>query len=265
MNDREPAALLAYAHEWLDETDAIVMRYFGGTVAATAKPDATLVTAADTEVEQRLRERIGEAFPDHGFLGEELGESGGAGEARWVIDPIDATHNFVRGIPIFGTLLALERDGELVLGVASAPAIGQRWSAALGAGARVRFNGGERPIHVSAVERVEEAQLCYASVRNAERSGMLPGLQALVRRSWRDRGFGDFWAHMLVAQGSAEAMFEHGVKPWDLAALAVIVREAGGRLTDLEGRPSWSGPYAVTSNGLLHEQVLEALNEGLPR
>jgi histidinol-phosphatase len=165
----------------------------------------------------------------------------------------------VRGIPNSATLLALERDEALVIGAVSAPALGQRWAAAAGHGAVVRADGRERQIGVSSVTRLEEAQLCYASVRSAETAGLLPGLQRLVRSSWRDRGFGDFWAHMLVAQGSAEAMFEHGVKSWDLAAPYLIVAEAGGRMTDLEGRPSWFGPYAVTTNGLLHDTVLEAL------
>lgn len=259
MNDREPSALLAFAHALLDETDAIVARHFADEVTATAKADATLVTAADTEVEERVRTRIAETFPSHGFLGEELGSEQGTGEARWIIDPIDGTHNFVRGIPIFATLLALERGEALVLGLVSAPAIGQRWAAASGLGAVVRGGDRERPIRVSSVQELQHAQLCYSGLRSLDRVGLLQRWRAVVGRSWRDRGFGDFWGHLLVAQGSAEAMLEHGVHPWDLAAPAVVIAEAGGRMTDLDGRPSWSGPGVLTSNGLVHEELLAAL------
>lgn len=261
MKDRDPSTLLAFAHHLLDETDRIAMSHFGGQVAATAKADDTLVTAADTEIEQRLRERIGAAFPSHGFLGEELGAWRGAGDARWIIDPIDGTHNFVRGIPIFGTLLALERNNALVLGIASAPVLGQRWAAIAGGGATVRGPSSERAIHVSSVDRLDDAQVCYGSLGGVEGTDPLLGIHRLVRRSWRDRGFGDFWAHMLVAQGSAEVMAEHGVKPWDMAAPYLIVTEAGGRMTDLDGMPSWTGPYAVTTNGLFHDSVLETLRQ----
>lgn len=259
MNDRDPLALLRFAHRLLDETDAIVTGYFGGEMATTAKADATLVTVADTEVEVRLRSRIAETFPGHGFLGEEMGVEAGTGEARWIIDPIDGTHNFVRGIPIFATLLALERDGALVLGVVSAPAMGQRWAAAAGQGAVMRSGGRERPIRVSSVEALEDAQLCSSGLRSLDRVGLLPRWRSVVARSWRDRGFGDFWGHLLVAQGSAEAMLEHGVHPWDLAAPAAIIAEAGGRMTDLDGRRSWSGPGVLTSNGLIHDELLSAL------
>lgn len=259
MNDRDHRALLLFAHELLDETDAILLGHFGGRVAATAKPDATLVTAADSDIEELLRARIGDRFPGHGFLGEELGEWRGDGDARWIIDPIDGTHNFVRGIPIVGTLLALERGANLVLGVVSAPVLGQRWSAVAGGGATVRGQGAERSIHVSSVDRLEDAQICYGSMGGVEGAGALPGLQRLIRTSWRDRGFGDFWAHMLVAQGSAEVMVDCGVKPWDLAAPYLVVSEAGGRMTDLDGVPSWAGPYAITTNASFHDKVLEML------
>ncbi|MDQ3937700.1 MAG: histidinol phosphatase [Chloroflexota bacterium] len=260
MNDRDPAALLRFAHELIDQTDTILLRHFTGEIAATEKADASLVTAADTEVESLLRARLSDAFPGHGLVGEEYGTEPGAGDARWIIDPLDATHNFVRGIPVFATLLALERDGELVLGIVSAPAMHQRWSGAAGKGALVRVDGRELAIRVSSVAMLSEAQLCFSSLRLLDEVRLVDGWRAAVRSSWRDRGFGDFWGHMLVAQGSAEAMLEHGVSVWDLAAPAAILRQAGGRMTDLSGRPSWTGPGVLTSNGLLHDALLAVLS-----
>ncbi|CAN5739185.1 histidinol-phosphatase [soil metagenome] len=257
MNDRDSAALLSFAQQQLDETDAILERHFNSELEVTEKPDRTLVTAADRLVETVLRTRLADAFPGHGFVGEEYGTEEGRGEARWIIDPLDATHNFVRGIPIFATLLALEREGELVLGVASAPALGQRWWASAGGGAFTRLGQRERPIRVSAVERLGEAQLLFGTLRTIEDQGHLPGWLRALSGSWRDRGFGDFWGHMLVAQGSAEAMLDLGVSVWDMAAPCAILMEAGGRMTDLAGRVSWTGPDVLTSNGLLHDELLE--------
>lgn len=251
--------LLQAAHRLVDETDAILLRHFAGEMRVSTKPDMTLVTAADVEAETHLRARIAERFPGHGFLGEELGAEAGDGETRWIIDPIDGTHNFVRGIEVFGTLLAVEDAGRLVLGVVSAPAMGRRWAAASGLGATLRHATGERPIRVSSVERLEDAQLCTSGLRGLDAAGLLPGWLRAARGAWRDRGFGDFWGHLLVAQGAAEAMVEYGVKPWDLAAPAAIVNEAGGRMTDLQGRDSWAGPSVVTSNGLVHDPLLRVL------
>jgi histidinol-phosphatase len=261
VDDRESTDLLRFANGLLDESDAVLVRQFGGAIASRTKADATLVTAADIEIEERLRTRIADAFPDHGFVGEELGAERGGGDAHWIVDPIDGTHNFVRGIPVVATLLAFERGSELVLGVVSAPLLGVRWSAAVGAGSAMRSGGRERPIRVSAIRRVEEAQLCTSGLRSLGKAGLLPAWQRLTQRSWRDRGFGDFWGHLLVAQGSAEVMLEDGLKPWDLAAASIIVTEAGGLMTDLTGQPSWNGPSALTSNGFLHDEILAALRQ----
>jgi histidinol-phosphatase len=263
VNDRDPLALLNVAHEICDETDGIALRYFAAEVTATSKADATLVTVADTEIEERIRGRLATAYPDHGLVGEEFGVERQAGEARWIIDPIDGTHNFVRGIPVFATLLALERAGSLVLGIVSAPALGHRWFAAAGHGAHVRSGGRERPIRVSTIDRLAEAQLCFSTVRRLDEIGLLRAWLGVIRGSWRDRGFGDFWGHVLVAQGSAEAMLEHGVHPWDLAAPSAIVTEAGGRMTDLEGKPSWSGPGVLTTNGALHARLVDMLRAAI--
>ncbi len=259
MSGDARSVLLRFAHELLDETDAIALRHFGGELTIDAKPDRTLVTQADTGIETHLRKRIADAFPRHTVAGEEFGVVGDAGDGRWIIDPIDATHNFVRGIEVFATLLAYERDGAVELGVVSAPAMRRRWHAARGDGAYVRADGEERRIHASKVSRLADAQIVFATLRGLENAGMGEGLRRIVLGAWRDRGFGDFWGHMLVAQGSAETMIEYGVKPWDMAAPYVIVTEAGGRMTDLEGTPSWTAPNVLSSNGLLHDELLRML------
>lgn len=255
--DRE--SLLRFAHELLDETDAIALRHVAGGLTVSAKPDRTLVTQADTEIETHLRDRIADAFPSHTVAGEEFGIAEDGGDGRWIMDPIDATHNVVRGIEVFATLLAFERDGDLLVGVVSAPAMHRRWWAMRGGGATVRADGTERPIHVSSIDMMADAQIVFSTLRGLDAAGLGAGLRRLTAASWRDRGFGDFWGHMLVAQGSAEAMIEYGVAPWDMAAPHLILSESGGRMTDLHGRPSWSGPQVVSTNGVLHDQVLAEL------
>jgi histidinol-phosphatase len=256
--DRAPD-LLSFAHELLDETDAIALDLIEGPLAIATKPNQTLVTRVDTDVETHLRDRIAAAYPGHTVLGEELGTAEDAGQGRWIIDPIDATHNLVRGIDVFATLLAFERDGQLELGAVSAPALRRRWFAVRGSGAHLRTDRGDRPVHVSEVTSLADAQILFSTLRGLEDAGMGAALRRLTNSAWRDRGFGDFWAHMLVAQGSAECMLEYGVAPWDMAAPFVVVTEAGGRMTDLDGRPSWTDPRVVTSNGLLHEELLGLL------
>ena len=259
INDLDPAALRRFAVELLDETDPLVLRHVKTGLRISTKPDATLVTQADTEVETLIRERIGSAFPSHGLVGEEFADEAGDGETRWIIDPIDGTHNLVRGIPVFATLLAVERAGELVAAAVSAPALQRRWHAAKGEGASVRDLLGERAIRVSAIKTLAEAQVVWSGLRPLEAAGYGPAIAALGRQAWRDRGFGDFWGYMLVAEGAADAMLEIGPTVWDLAAPALIVREAGGRLTDFAGRDSYAGPQALASNGRVHAAILEHL------
>jgi histidinol-phosphatase len=256
------STLLAFGHALADETDPIALGHFAGELTITAKPDRTLVTQADTEVETRLRERIAQSYPSHGILGEEYGSEPGEADVRWILDPIDGTHNYVRGIPVWATLIAVERAGELLAAVVSAPALGLRWSAARGEGASTRVNGRERPIHVSSVGALSESQLVFSGLRTMEAAGYGAALRDAVSRAWRDRGFGDFWGYMLVAQGSAEAMFEYGPRVWDLAAPALIIEEAGGRMTDLAGTPSHGGPGALASNGLMHDELLRIFGGG---
>jgi histidinol-phosphatase len=260
-----PEALRRVALELVAETDPIALGYFSGSLEIRTKPDRTLVTQADTQVEARLRERIAAAFPEHGIVGEELGDVPGSGMMRWVIDPIDGTHNYVRGIPVWATLIAVERAGQVIAAVASAPALGACWHAALGHGAARRDRDGvDRPIRVSAIARLDEAQLISSSLRSMERAGHGASLRRAAERAWRDRGFGDFWGYMLVAQGSAEAMVETGVRGWDLAAPSLIVTEAGGRFSRIDGTPGHDGPDALATNGPLHETFVRLLRHEPP-
>jgi len=246
---------LTLALELADLADALTLEHFrSDQLVVETKPDLTPVSEADRAVEALLRKRIGEERPDHGVVGEEFGHEGGR-HARWILDPIDGTKNYIRGIPVFATLIALQRDGVGALGVCSAPALGRRWWAVRGQGA---FADG-RPIRVSGVHDLGDAQLCHSSLDLWEAYGLGDRFLGLARRCWRTRGFGDFWMHCLVAEGAADVAVEPEVSLWDLAALQVIVEEAGGRLTDLGGAARPDGGSVVTSNGLLHDEVVAAL------
>jgi histidinol-phosphatase len=252
---------LELALTWADEADALAMHHFRRDLEITAKPDKSLVTQADTAIERRIRERIHDAFPEHGLVGEEYGTESADASVRWYVDPIDGTHNFVRGVPLFGTLLAVERDGIRQVGVMSAPAMRERWYARRGGGAWAHggHDASPRQLRVSGVKEIGDAQLLYGSGASIERSGRAPGFRDLRHEVWRERGFGDFWGYALVAEGAAEAMIEMGVNPWDLAAPEVIVEEAGGELTDLGGDPRIDRLEVLATNGHLHREVLSRL------
>jgi histidinol-phosphatase len=246
---------LAFALELADLADAITTeRFQADDLAVETKPDLSPVTEADRAVEQVLRKRIGDERPGHSVVGEEFGADE-KGSACWILDPIDGTKNYVRGLPVWATLIALERDGRVEVGVASAPALHRRWWAARGQGS---FVDGRR-IHVSRVADLGDAVLSYASLTSWEQHGMGQEFLALARACWRTRGFGDFWSHMLVAEGAADLAVEPEVEVWDLAAPQVIVEEAGGRFTNLDGIPTPAGGSVVSSNGLLHDRVLATL------
>lgn len=248
---------LELALELADIADRIsAARFRASDLVVSTKPDRTPVTEADRAVEAALREKLADARPDHAVLGEEEGATGAAdARARWIIDPIDGTANYLRGVPVWATLIALEENGQLVVGVVSAPAMSQRWWAVRGGGA---FANGE-PIRVSQVSRIEDAHLCSDGFDSWERHGGADKFMGLVRRVWRTRGFGDFWQHMLVAEGAVDIALEPAVNLWDLAAIQVIVEEAGGRFTDLKGDARADGGNCCSTNGLLHDQVLAAL------
>ncbi|GAC1584548.1 MAG: histidinol-phosphatase [Candidatus Dormibacteria bacterium] len=235
-----------------DDADAITMRHFGSVeLRVETKPDLTPVSNADREVESTIRDAIGTSRPGDAVVGEEYGTSG-RGRRRWIIDPVDGTRNYVRGVPVFATLIALEVEGDITTGVVSAPALGSRWWAARGEGAHSR--AGE--LRVSAITSLSEATLCHASLESWRKVDALEGFLALSGSCSRGRGFGDFWQHMLVAQGSAEIAIEPAVSLWDMAAIKVIVEEAGGRFSDLAGRATAAGGDAISSNGHLHEAAL---------
>jgi histidinol-phosphatase len=267
-DEAELEAWLAFALDLADIADAMAKGAFRRDLQITTKPDRTYVTQADRAIEETLRARIADAYPDHGVVGEEFGASEPDAAVRWYLDPIDGTHNFMRGVPVFGTLLGVERDGELQVGVVSAPALGGRWYARRGGGAwaidRGRGPGGtERPrrITVSKVSAIADTALLYGSARDVASSGKAPGFGALVSDVWRDRGYGDFWGYMLVAEGAAEAMVEADLSAWDLAGPLVIVEEAGGRMTTFDGRRSIHERSAVATNGVLHEELLRRLRD----
>ena len=246
---------LSFALELADLADAITTeRFQADDLIVETKPDLSPVTEADRAVEQVLRKRIGEERPGHSVVGEEFGADDPGG-ARWILDPIDGTKNYLRGLPVWATLIALEREGRVEVGVASAPALARRWWAARGEGAFV--NG--RRIRVSKIADLSAAVLSYASLTSWEQHGLGEQFLTLARSCWRTRGFGDFWSHMLVAEGAADLAVEPEVELWDLAAPQVIVEEAGGRFTDLGGTPTPAGGSVVSSNGLLHDRVLTTL------
>jgi histidinol-phosphatase len=254
------SADLALALELASAADEITTRRFRAVdLAVRSKPDLTPVSDADTAVESMLRERLASVRPQDAVLGEEYGVTGDA-PRRWIVDPIDGTKNFVRGAPVWATLLALEVDGQVVVGVASAPAMGRRWWAARGSGAWTAYDGEEpRRLAVSAVSTLDDAFLSYSSLTGWAESNRLDALIDLTRTVWRTRAFGDFWSHLLVAEGAVDIACEPEVSLWDLAALQPIVEEAGGRFTDLSGVDGADGGSVVCSNGLLHDDVLAAL------
>ena len=259
-SDAELRRWLEVAQAACDEADEIASRHFRRNLTIETKPDRTFVTQADTAVEAAIRGRLLAAFPDHGLVGEEYGTEAGDASVRWYIDPIDGTHNFIRGVPLFGTLLAVERDGEMQAAVLSAPALDERWWAWRAGGAWAR-NRGEPPrrIQVSGVTALDDAQVLYGSRRDIVASGRAPGFDRLLQDVWRERGFGDFWGYALVAEGAAEAMIEVELWAWDAAAPLLLVEEAGGRATDFEGRRALDSRTILATNGHLHEEVLAVL------
>jgi histidinol-phosphatase len=258
--DDELRGWVDLAQRACDEADAVAMRHFRRDVQVTRKPDRTFVTAADQEIERLVRERILEAHPGHGLVGEELGTESGDRSVRWYVDPIDGTHNYLRGIPIFATLLAVERDGEVQAAVISAPALGSRWFAWRGGGAWAASTGSSpRRIRASRVSSIADAQVLYGDGPSIEASEAAPGFRALLGSAWRTRGFGDFWGYTIVAEGAGEAMIEVGLSPWDVAAPLVLIEEAGGRLTDYTGARWLTARDYLASNGQLHEDILHRL------
>lgn len=251
---------LELAHELADISDRLTLsRFRASDLIVETKPDLTPVTEADTAAEQAMRERLARARPDDAILGEEFGATAAAaGGRRWIIDPIDGTKNYVRGIPVWATLLALQDGPETIAAVVSAPALARRWWASRGDGAFAHDGLGEgaRTLRVSAVRRLADAQLSFAGLEDWQAIDRRQDLLALAESCWRTRSFGDFWAYMLVAEGGLEIALDPVVSLWDLAAPQLIVEEAGGRFTDLGGARTAAGGDAIATNALLHDAAL---------
>ena len=248
------------AHVLADQADSISLdRFKALDLQVDTKPDLTPVTDADRAVEEQLRITLARARTRDAVLGEEFGVTG-HGPRRWVLDPIDGTKNFVRGVPVWATLIALFDGDEPVVGLVSAPALNRRWWAAKGVGAWTgrRLESASR-CTVSKVGDLADASLSYSSLAGWEERGLLGGFLDLTRSVWRTRGYGDFWSYVLLAEGAVDVACEPEVSVWDLAALDVIVREAGGAFTDLTGVPGPAGGSALATNGLLHDAALGRL------
>lgn len=259
MSDRL-ADELAFARELADLADGITLPAFGRHHRGNAetKRDGTWVTAADREVERTLRAAIGERYPEHAVLGEEDGRTGPEDAPTWVIDPIDATSNYVRGNPVWATLIGLRTGGEDALGVITAPALGHRWSGVVGVGAWCD----DEPIRVSDVTDLAAAEVSFGDLDWWRSEGRWDAVEALIDSTQRVRSYGDFWAHCLVASGSTEIAAEAAVSTWDLVAVRALVVAAGGRATDLAGVETADGGNVLTSNGRLHDAVLALTHQG---
>lgn len=260
MPDQSLLDDLRLAHVLADQADAITMaRFRASDLRVTSKPDLSPVTDADTAVEDAIRTMLARTRPRDAVHGEERADSGW-GPRRWVIDPIDGTANFVRGVPVWATLIGLMVGDEVVAGVVSAPALSRRWWAHAGGGA---FTGRSLlqglPIRASGVADVADAFLSYSSIHGWVESGRGQEFVDLLRDCWRTRAFGDFWSYMLVAEGAVDLAAEPELALHDMAALTVIVTEAGGRFTNLDGRDGPHGPGAIATNGLVHDEVVERL------
>ncbi|MFE1261001.1 histidinol-phosphatase [Streptomyces albogriseolus] len=258
---------LRLAHVLADAADAATMdRFKALDLKVETKPDMTPVSEADKRAEELVRGHIQRARPRDAVLGEEYGVEG-TGPRRWVIDPIDGTKNYVRGVPVWATLIALMEAGggggfEPVVGVVSAPALGRRWWAAKGHGAYAgRSLSSATRLQVSGVSRISDASFAYSSLTGWEEQGRLDGFLDLTREVWRTRAYGDFWPYMMVAEGSVDICAEPELSLWDMAATAIVVTEAGGAFTGLDGRPGPHSGNAAASNGLLHDELLGYLNQ----
>lgn len=254
MNNLEFALLLA------DAADEISLSRFRALdLNIETKPDRTPVTDADRAVEAKLRDLIAEHRPNERVIGEEFANTGDS-DRVWIIDPIDGTANYLRGVPIWASLIALRVKGELVTSVVSAPALGRRWWATKGEGAFTKdVDGSVRPIQVSKIAEIENASISFNSIRQWDNAGLLNPLIELTRKVWRDRAYGDFLSYMYLAEGLLEMVSEHGLQLYDIAALVPIVEEAGGKLTALTGELTESSSSVLATNGLLHESIQREL------
>jgi histidinol-phosphatase len=247
---------LDLAIELADIADKISLERFRALdLHVESKPDRSPVTDADRSVEQALKKVLAEKAPNDALIGEEYGNTGSASRT-WIIDPIDGTANYLRGVPVWATLIALAIDGKPVVSVVSAPAMGRRWWAAPDSGAFTKdIDGSTRPLKVSAISQLENASLSYNNLQLWDQAGKLPELTKLSRKIWRTRAYGDFWSYMLLAEGSVDIVAEHDLKIYDIAALVPIVEQAGGKFTALDGPLTADTSSVLATNGKLHQEV----------
>ncbi|WKS55842.1 histidinol-phosphatase [Corynebacterium accolens] len=253
---------LGLALELAGHADVVTMHRFEATdLSVKEKPDLTPVSDADLNCEKHIRDSLKRSRPRDEVLGEEFGGQACYEGRQWVIDPIDGTKNFVRGVPVWATLISLLEDGEPVVSVVSAPALRRRWYAAKGAGAYRVFGGEPKRLHVSQIEKLRHASLAMSSLTGWSERGLRDKFLNLTDKTWRLRGYGDFWSYCLVAEGAVDIATEPEVSLWDLAAPSLLVTEAGGTFTDLSGHPGPHGGSAIASNGRLHKAALQMLQD----
>jgi histidinol-phosphatase len=251
---REKSIFLETALHAAKRAEEVILHYYSSDMQVTYKLDESPVTIADKRAEQVIIETIREQFPTHSILGEETGADSRYSDYKWIIDPIDGTKNYIRQIPLFATLIALQKEGELVLGVSNAPALRELMYAEKGGGA---FLNGQK-VHVSSIDRLVDAYMGFTSVKSFERGNLLPEFLALTNHTQTSRSFTDFWKYHLLAQGKIDGCVDVGTNIWDVAAPSIIIQEAGGRVTDLEGNPlTTTSRSHVATNGLLHKAVLQ--------
>ncbi|HEY8516626.1 MAG TPA: histidinol-phosphatase [Candidatus Binatia bacterium] len=246
---------LEVARRAVEEAGRVTLEYFRRDFTVERKADDTPVTIADRRAEQSLRAALAEAFPDDGVLGEEFGTLEGRSGRRWIIDPIDGTQSFIRGVPLYGVLLGLEDGGRCVVGAAGFPALGETYFAARGAGAWCN----DQRISVSRVATLAEATVLTSDAKPEHYGDFYPGYERLLRASARQRGWGDCYGYALVARGAADVMVDPKLNPWDIAAIIPILEEAGGAFFDWSGETRIDGGSGIGTNGLLREQVLALL------
>ncbi len=257
---------LAFALRLADAADALTLERFGALdLRVETKPDLTPVSDADRAAEELIRKLIAQEYPADAVIGEEFGASGTSAR-NWIVDPIDGTKNYVRGVPVWATLIALATEAQvtdtssITLGVVSAPALGRRWWASRGTGAWLEAGGAPARIHVSGVTELSDASVSFSEWNDPawEIGDRRDSFDRLLRSAWRSRAYGDFWSHMMVAEGAVDAALEPELNAWDMAALVPIIEEAGGTITALDGTSPMVSGNAVSSNSLLHRAVLEA-------
>ncbi|GGE61481.1 histidinol-phosphatase [Nesterenkonia cremea] len=256
---------LRLAHMLADSVDSQTMSFFSSMdFEVETKPDLTPVTVADRQAEELIRGQLGRARGRDAIYGEEYGSSG-SGPRRWIIDPIDGTKNFIRGVPVWATLIALVDHGEPVVGLVSAPALGRRWWAAKDGGAYTgKSLSSAKQLNVSKVSKLEDSFFSYSSLTGWRAIGRSQNFLEFTETVWRTRAFGDFWSYCMVAEGTVDVAAEPELDLHDMAALVPIVQEAGGRFTSLGGEPGCSGTNGLATNGLLHEAALGALAADSP-